>query len=141
MGTPTDCPHDNPVITTDGPYYRQVHPNNLQDGQAIPLAFKLKDTGCHYGLSLNDGARTTADRSHREYTQNSPNKSAAVLEVSAQELVGTGAYVTVDSPDGITCAHVDALYKKPMSNRLRENAAKELMTAANKRGAAYIPPK
>ena len=45
----------------------------------------------------------------------------------------------MDSPDGITFAHVDALYEKPMSNRLRSNAGKALMTAANKRGAAYIP--
>ena len=139
MGTPTDCPHDNQAITTDGPYYRQVHPNNFQNGQALPGSFILKNTGCHFGLSLNDGARTTADRCHREYTQNSTNQSGAVFEVSGQELADTGAFVIVDSPDGITFAHVDALYKQPMSHKLRGDAQKALITAANRRRAAYVP--
>ena len=100
MATPADCPHDNPAITGDGPYYRQVHPNNFQNGR---------------------------------------NLSAAVLQVSRQELIDTGASLIVDSPDGITFAHVDALYEKPMSNRLRSNAGKALLTAANRRGPAYVP--
>lgn len=141
MGTPTDCPHDRPVITTDGPYFRQVHPNKFQDGQALPGCFILNDTGCHYGLSLNDGARTTAARCHREYTHNSENTSAAVLEVSAHELAATGVLKIVDSPDEVTYAHVDALYEKPMSSRQRRAAGKELMAAANRRGPAYIPGK
>ena len=139
MGPPTVCPHDNQAITTDGPYYRQVHPNNFQNGQALPGSFILKNTGCHYGLSLNDGACTTAVRCHREYTQNSGGLSAAVLEVSEQELTDTGAFAIVDSPDGITFAHVDALYKQPMSSKLRKDADKALMTAANRRRPAYIP--
>ena len=139
MGTPTDCPHDNPVITTDGPYYRQVHPNKFQDGQALPGSFILNDTGCHYGLSLNDGARTTAANCHQEYTANSGNASAAVLEVSVDDLSATGMLKIVDSPDGITFAHVDALYEKPMSSNLRRGASKDLMMAANRRGPAYIP--
>ena len=139
MGTPTVCPHGNQVITTGGPYYRQVHPNHFQNGQALPGSFILRNTGCHFALSLNDGARTTADRCHQEYTQNSRNKSAAVLEVSKQELTDSGVCVVVDSPDGITYAHVDALYPQNMSNGLRGKAAKALMTAANNRGPAYIP--
>lgn len=139
MGTPTVCPHDNEVITTGGPYYRQVHPNHFQNGQALPGSFILKNTGCHFALSLNDGARTTAKRCHQEFTQNSGNSSAAVLEVSVQELTDSGAFVVVDSPDGITHAHVDALYQQPMSSRLRGNAGKALLTAANNRGPAYIP--
>ena len=139
MATPADCPHDNPAITGDGPYYRQVHPNHFQNGQALPGSFILNDTGSHFGLSLHDGARTTAERCHREYTQNGGNLSAAVVQVSRQELIETGASVIVDSPDGITFAHVDALYEKPMSRRLRSNADKALMTAANRRGPAYIP--
>ena len=139
MGTPADCPHDNQAITTDGPYYRQVHPNNFQNGQALPWAFILNSTGCHFALSLHDGVRTTAARSHQEYTQNSGKLSAAVLQVSEQELRDTGAFVIVDSPDGVTYAHVDALYKQPMSRKLRDDAGKALMTAANKRVPAYVP--
>ena len=139
MGSSTDCPHDNQAITTGGPYYRQVHPNNFQNGQALPGSFILNSTGCHFGLSLHDGVRTTADRCHQEYTKNSGKPSAAVLEISNQELTNIGAFVIVDSPDRITFAHVDALYKQPMSNKLRKDADKELMTAANRRGPAYIP--
>ena len=91
MATPANCPHDNPTITGDGLYYRQVHPNHFQNGQALPGSFILNDTGCHFGLSLHDGTRTTAERCHREYTQNGRNLSAAVLQVSRQELIDTGA--------------------------------------------------
>ena len=45
----------------------------------------------------------------------------------------------VDSPDGFTFAHVDALYKQPMTGREQKAVGKTLMTVANKRGAAYIP--
>ena len=139
MATPADGPHDNPTVTGDGPYYRQVHPNHFQNGLALPGSFILHDTGCHFGLSLHDGARTTAERCHREYTQNGGNRSGAVVQVSRQELTDTGVSVVVDSPDGITFAHVDALYEKPMSNPLRSNAGKALLTAANRRGPAYVP--
>ena len=139
MGTPTVCPHDNQAITTDGPYYRQVHPNHFQNGQALPGSFILNSTGCHFGLSLNDGYRTTADRCHQEYTQNSGKLSAAVLEVSEQELTDTGAFVIVDSPDGVTFAHVDALYQHPMTRKQRSDVDKALMIAANRKGSAYIP--
>lgn len=141
MGTPEDCPHDNQAITTDGPYYRQVHPNYFQNGQALPGSFILNNTGCHFGLSLNDGVRTTAARSHQEYIQNSGKLSAAVVQVSEQEITDTGAFVIVDSPNGISHAHVDALYTKPMSRKLRGNADKALTTAANKRVPAYVPNK
>ena len=56
MGASADCPHDNPVITTHGPYYRQVHPNHFQDGIALTGSFILGNTSCHFDLSLNDGA-------------------------------------------------------------------------------------
>ncbi len=139
MGTPAVCPHDNQVITTEGPYFRQVHPNHFQDGRALLGSFILKDTGCHYGLSLNDGVRTTAARCHGEYIQNSEKLSAAVLAVSEKELMDTGAFVIVDSPDEITFAHVDALYMPTMSNSKRKGVDKALMAAANKRSPAYIP--
>lgn len=139
MGTPTVCPHDNQAITTDGPYYRQVHPNNFQNGLALPGSFILGDTGCHFSLSLNDGVRTTAERCHQEYVQNSGRKSATVLQVSKQDLTDSGAFLIVDSPNEIIFAHVDALYKQPMSNRQKKDVDKELMTAANKRGPAYVP--
>ena len=114
MGAPADCPHDNLVVDIEGPYYRQVHPVNFQDGVALPGSFILNATGrenarCHFALSLNDGVRTTADRCHREYTQDGKRRSAAVLEVTRQELTDSGALFVVDSPDGITYAHVDAL--------------------------------
>ena len=141
MGTPAVCPHDNQPITTQGPYYRQVHPNYFQDGLALPRAFILQDTGCgsHYGLSLNDGIRTTARRCHREYTHNGGYSSAAVLAVSEQELRESGAIAIVDSPNEITFAHVDALYKQPMSRRQRDNVGKALIAPANKRGPVYVP--
>ena len=138
MGTPAVCPHDNPSLATNGPYYRQVHPNNFQNGQALPGSFILSDTGCHYGLSLHDGARTTAKRCHDEYTK-SGRQSAAVLEVSEQELIGSGTLVIVDSPDGITFAHVDAMYTRDLSNKQKSDVQKALLTAANKRGPAHLP--
>ena len=69
MATPAQCSHDNRTITTGGPYYRQVHPNNFQDGRALSPAFVLQDTGCHFTLSFNDGARTTAERCHHSVDQ------------------------------------------------------------------------
>ena len=90
-------PHDHRTITSGGPYYRQVHPNNFQDGRVLSPAFVLQDTGCHLALSLNDGSRTTAARCHREYTQQSGHQSAAVLEVSADELAASGSHRVVDS--------------------------------------------
>ena len=139
MATPTVCPHDNQAITTPGPYYRQVHPNSFQNGQALPGSFIIKSTGCHYALSLNDGHRTTPDRCYREYTENNGRRSAAVLEVPLDELTQTGVFLIVDSPDGITCAHVDALYKETTSHKNRSDAQKALITAANRRRLAYIP--
>ena len=71
MADPVQCPHNHQTVTNAGPYYRQVHPNNFQDGRAISPAFVLQDTGCHFTLSLSDGSRTTAERCYREYTQQS----------------------------------------------------------------------
>ena len=141
MGKAVDCPHDRPVITTDGRYYRQVHSNDFQNGRALPVAFRVKDTGCHHGLSLHDGVRTTAQRCHREYTVDGGNKSVAVFELSLQELVSTGASKVVDSPDGISFAHVDALYENPMNKDVREGVRSELTLAANRRGPVYVPGK
>ncbi len=135
---PEECPHQNPTIRTAGPYYRQVHPNNFQDGRALSPAFVLRDTECHLTLSLNDGARTTAQRSHDEYTRNSERLSAAVLEITAPELEQSGAERLVDSPNQQTHAHVDALYDKSMSRRERRNVSQYLAAAANRRGPAYL---
>ena len=79
MGTAAVCPHDNPTIVNGGPYFRQVHPNHLQDGRVLSPAFNLQDSGCHLLLSLNDGARTTAERCHREYVEGGERQSAAVV--------------------------------------------------------------
>ena len=65
------------------PNYRQVHPNDVRDGQTLSPAFVLQDTGCHFTLSLNDGSRTTAERRYREYTYQASRQSAAVLEETA----------------------------------------------------------
>ena len=141
MATPEDCPHYNPVITTHGPYYRQVHPDNFQEGRALAPSFILHDTGCgcHLGLSLNDAVRTSAERCHQEYIQNSGRPSAAVFEISETDLTKTGATLIVDSPNDISFAHVDALYKKPMTNKQRNDARKALANAANTRGPVYVP--
>ena len=88
---PEECPHGNATITGGGPYYRQVHPNNFQDGRVLSPAFVLQDTGCHLTLSLNDGARTTAERSHREFTAKGGRLSAAVVSISTDELAESGA--------------------------------------------------
>ena len=138
MAIPAQCSHGNRTITTGGPYYRQVHPNNFQDGRALSPAFVLQDTGCHFTLSLNDGTRTTAERCHREYTQNGERQSAAVLEVTADELATSGANRVVDSPNEQTHAHVDTMYEKPMTRRQQRNAAQTLASAANRRGPAYL---
>ncbi len=136
---PSVCPHDNPTITTDGPYYRQVHPNNFQDGRVLSPAFALQDIGCHLCLSLNDGARTTARRCYLECTQNGERPSAAVLEITSQELKESGAARVVDSPNEQTLAHVDAMYEKPLSRWQRRNVSQSLAASANKRNPAYQP--
>ena len=87
MATPESCPHHNPDVTGVGPYLRQVHPTNFQDGRALSPAFTLQDTECHLTLSFNDGARTTAERCHREYTGQGQRLSAAVMELTAQEIL------------------------------------------------------
>ena len=139
MDIPPRCPHDNDQLETDGPYYRQVHPRNFQDGRALPPAFILQDTSCHLTLSLNDAARTTPERCHQEYTSQVQRLSVAVLELTTQELGNSGAKHMVDSPSDETYAHVDALYEKPMSRRQRREAAQMLSAAANRRGPAYLP--
>lgn len=136
---PAVCPHDNPTIATGGPYYRQVHPNNFQDGRALSPAFVLRDTDCHLCLSLNDGARTTPQRCFLEYTQSGERLSAAVLEITSQELAESGTARVVDSPDEQTYAHVDAIYEKPLSRRQQRNVGQFLAASANKRDAAYQP--
>ena len=139
MAAPEQCPHDHQTIANGGPYYRQVHPNNFQDGRALSPAFVLQDTGCHFTLSLNDGSRTTAERCYREYTQQAGRQSAAVLEVITDELAASGSYHVVDSANEQTHAHVDAMYEKPMSRRQQRNAAQSLAAVANRRGPAYLP--
>ena len=139
MDIPPGCPHGNDQLETDGLYYRQVHPTNFQDGRALPPAFILQDTSCHLTLSLNDAARTTPERCHQEYTSQGRRLSAAVLELTTQELGHSGTNYIVDSPSDETYAHVDALYEKPMSRRQRREAAQSLTTAANRRGPAYLP--
>lgn len=136
---PADCPHDNPTLTTGGPYFRQVHPNNFQEGRVLSPAFLLQDTGCHLILSLNDGARTTAELCHRQYTRNGQRSSAAVLELTASELSGSGAHRVVDSPNQETQAHVDALYLKPLNRRQQRNVGQFLAAVANRKGPAYLP--
>ena len=81
MAIPPECPHGNYRIKTGGPYYRQVHPRNFQDGRVLPPAFILQETSCHLTLSLNDGARTTAQRCHLEYTQQGQRLSIAVARI------------------------------------------------------------
>ena len=139
MGTPSLCPHDNPTITAGGPYYRQVHPNNFQDGRVLSPAFVLQDTGCHMTLSLNDGTRTTARRCYLEYTYGGERSSVAVLEITSRELEESGAVRVVDSPNDQTHAHVDALYQKPLSRRQQRNVAQFLTLSANQRSPAYRP--
>ena len=134
---PTVCPHDNLRVVAGGPYYRQVHPNNFQEGRALSSAFTLQDTGCHLTMSLNDGARTTAERCYLEYTQNGERLSAAALTITEQELVESGAAGIVDSPGEETHAHVDAIYEKPLSRRQQRNVGQFLATATNRRGPAY----
>ena len=131
-----ECPHRNPTIRDGGPYYRQVHPNNFQEGRALSPAFLLRDTGCHLALSLNDGARTTAERCYAEYTRDGERSSAAVLEIIAQELQQSGTNRIVDSPNAQTYAHADATYEKPMSRCQQRNVAQSLSAAANRRGPA-----
>ena len=104
---PEGCPHGNATITGGGPYYRQVHPNNFQDGRVLSPAFVLHDTGCHLTLSLNNGARTTAERSHREFTEKGGRLSAAVVSISTDELAESGAERVVDSPNEQTHASKD----------------------------------
>ena len=139
MGTPSLCPHDNPTITAGGPYYRQVHPNNFQDGRVLSPAFVLQDMGCHMTLSLNDGARTTARRCYLEYTGGGERSSVAVLEITSRELEESGAVRVVDSPNEQTHAHVDAIYQRPLSRRQQRNVAQFLTVSANKRSPAYRP--
>ena len=136
---PEECPHGNATITGGGPYYRQVHPNNFQDGRVLSPAFVLQDTGCHLTLSLNDGARTTAERCHREFTEKGGRLSAAVVSISTDELAESGAERVVDSPNEQTHAHVDAMYDQPLSRRQRRNVAQSLVIAANRKVPAYIP--
>ena len=139
MATPENCPHHNPDVTGAGPYYRQVHPRNFQDGRALSPAFTLQDTECHLTLSFNDGDRTTAERCHHEYTGQGRRQSAAVMEVITQELDESRARRIVESPNDETHAHVDAIYEKTMSRRRRRDAAQSLTAAANRRGPAYVP--
>ena len=139
MAASEQSPHDHETVTTGGPYYRQVHPNNFQDGRALSPAFVLQDTGCHFTLSLKDGSRTTAARCHREYTQQDGRQAAAVLEVSPDELAASGSDRVVDAPNEQTHAHVDAMCDKPMSRCQQRNAAQALVAAANRRGPAIFP--
>lgn len=139
MATPENCPHHNADVTGGGPYYRQVHPRNFQDGRALSPAFTLQDTDCHLSLSFNDGARTTAERCYQEYTSQAQRLSVAVMELIAQEVEESGARRIVESPDDQTYAHVDAVYEKPMSRRQRRDAAQSLTVSANRRGPAYLP--
>ncbi len=127
------------TATIGEPYYRQVHPNNFQDGRAISPAFVLQDTGCHFTLSLNDGRRTTAERCYRDYAQHDDRLSAAALEVTAGELAASSTDRVVDSPNEQTHAHMDAMYEKPITRRQQRNAAQAQGSAANRRGPAYVP--
>ena len=136
---PEGCPRGNATITGGGPYYRQVHPNNFQDGRVLSPAFVLHDTGCHLTLSLNNGARTTAERCHREFTAKGGRLSAAVVSISTDELASSGAERVVDSPNEQTHAHVDPMYDQPHSRRQRRNVAQSLVMAANRKVPAYIP--
>ncbi len=136
---PEECPHGNTTITGGGPYYRQVHPNNFQDGRVLSPAFVLQDTGCHLTLSLNDGARTTAERCHREFTEKGVRLSAAVVSISTDELAESGAERVADSPNEQTHAHVDPMYDQLLNRRQRRNVAQSLVIAANRKVPAYIP--
>ena len=136
---PEECPHGNATITGGGPYYRQVHPNNFQEGRVLSPASVLQNTGCHLTLSLNDGARTIAERCHREFTARGGRLSAAVVSVSTDELAESGAERVAGSPNEQTHAHVDALYDQSLSRRQRRNVAQSLVIAANRKVPAYIP--
>lgn len=139
MAIPSECPHSNDELETGGPYYRQVHPTLFQNGRALSPAFILQDTSCHLTLSLNDAARTTPERCHREYTSQGQRLSAAVMELTTPELHDSGASRIVESPNDETYAHADALYGKPMTRRQRRQAAQSLSAAANLKGPAYLP--
>ena len=104
---PEGCPHGNATITGGDHYYRQVHPNNPPDGRVLSPAFVLQNTGCHLTLSLNDGARTTAEHCHREFTAEVGRLSAAVVSISTDELAESGAARMVDSPHEQTHASKD----------------------------------
>ena len=99
----------------------------------------MQDTGCHLALSLNDGSRTTAERCHREYTQQGGRQSAEVMEVSVDELAASRSHRVVDSANEQTHAHVDAMYEKPMSRHQQRNAAQASAAEANQRTPAYLP--
>ena len=98
----------------------------------------MQDADCHYTLSLNDGARTTPERCHEEYTGRSQRMSAAVMELSTQDLEKSGVASIIDSPNDQTHAHVDALYERPMSRGQRRGVAQSLASAANRRAPVYL---
>ena len=81
---PEKCPHGNTTITGGGPYYRQVHPNNFQEGRVLSKAFVSQNTGCHLTLS------------HREFTAKGGRLSAAVVSISTDELAESGAERVAD---------------------------------------------
>jgi hypothetical protein len=45
----------------------------------------------------------------------------------------------VDSPNQITYAHADGMFKHDLSRKARSNIEKALITAANERGPAFVP--
>ena len=138
MDISQECDHRRNRIETIGPRYRQVHPNNFQDGRALPPAFILQETSCHLTLSLNDGARTSPDKCYEEYTATG-RKSAAVLQLTNQDLHESGHELTSDSPKDQTTAHVDAAFPVSLSRRRKREIAQSLAKATNRNGTAYMP--
>ena len=138
MDISQECDHRRNRIETTGPLYRQVHPNNFQDGRALPPAFILQETSCHLTLSLNDGARTSPGKCYNEYTATG-RKSAAVLQPTNQDLYESGQELISDSPNDQTTAHVDAAFPVSMSRRERRETAQSLAKATNRNGTAYVP--
>ena len=55
MAASAQCPHNHPTITSGGPYYRQAHPNNFQDGRALSQASRNGNDRDQTSQAVHDG--------------------------------------------------------------------------------------
>ena len=131
----------------DNLFFRQVHPNNLDEKTLLPNSVAFMPTPKDGNqLSVDDSSLTTAEKAWGHFTKTLGYRSAGTWAVATKEIQAAGeldvrAAPVVDAANPIlnNAAHCVIDFSRLSSKGQRRKCAQYLALAASLRGCAFQP--